>query len=89
MQAEVRRAREILPQQAIGVLPGSSLPRTVGVAEVHSGQIFLSQALDGEDIGLEEVQDRVWNILYYDTLLGRFDERTKEITGAPSIRGKC
>jgi hypothetical protein len=43
----------------------------------------------GEDIGLEEVQDQVWNILYYDTLLGRFDERTKTIAGAPSIRGQC
>jgi hypothetical protein len=35
------------------------------------------------------VQDGIWNILYYDTLLGRFDERTKAITGAPSIRGEC
>jgi len=31
----------------------------------------------------------VWNILYYDTLLGRFDERTRAITGAPSIRKEC
>jgi hypothetical protein len=46
-----------------------------GAFRLHSGQIFLSQALNGEDVGLEEVQDRVWNILYYDTLLGRFDER--------------
>jgi len=45
--------------------------------------------MNGEDVGLEEVQDGVWNILYYDTLLGRFDERTKAITGAPSIRGDC
>jgi hypothetical protein len=51
--------------------------------------IFLSQALNGEDIGLEEVQDQVWNILYYDTLLGRFDERTNDITRARSIRGDC
>jgi len=37
----------------------------------------------------EEVQDGIWNILYYDTLLGRFDQRNKTITGAPSLRGKC
>lgn len=60
-----------------------------GCFRLHCGQIFLSQALNGQTIGLEEVQDGVWNILYYHTLLGRFDERTKAITGAPSIRGAC
>jgi hypothetical protein len=63
--------------------------RNSGAFRLHCGQIFLSQALNGEDIGLEEVQDGVWNILYYETLLGRFDERPKAITGAPSIRGRC
>jgi transposase InsO family protein len=74
------------------VYPGHVEVRRVsncGAFRLHSGQIFLSQALNGEDVGLEEVQDGVWNILYYDTLLGRFDERTKAITGAPSIRGDC
>jgi putative transposase len=74
------------------VYPGHVEVRRVsncGAFRLHCGQIFLSQALNGEDIGLEEVQDQVWNILYYDTLLGRFDERTKAITGAPSIRGDC
>lgn len=60
-----------------------------GCFRLHSGQYFLSQALNGDDIGLEEVKDGVWNILYYDTLLGRFDERTETITGAPSLREKC
>jgi len=58
-----------------------------GCFRLHSGQIFLSQALNGETIGLEEIQDGIWNILYYETLLGRFDERSKTITGAPSTRG--
>ena len=62
---------------------------TAGTFRLHSGQHFLSQALNGEDIGLEEVRDGIWNILYYDTLLGRFDERTKAISGAPALRGKC
>lgn len=60
-----------------------------GTFRLHSGQIFLSQTLNGENIGLEEVQDGLWNILYYDTLLGRFDERKKLITGAPSLKEKC
>ena len=60
-----------------------------GTFRLHSGQHFLSQALNGESIGLEEVYDGIWNILYYETLLGRFDEHTHTITGAPSLRGKC
>jgi len=57
-----------------------------GCFRLHSGQIFLSQALNGEQIALEQVDDALWNIVYYDTLLGRFDERSKHITGAPSLR---
>jgi hypothetical protein len=60
-----------------------------GCFRLHSGQHFLSQALNGESIGLEQVQDDIWNILYYDVLLGRFDQRKKTITGAPSLRGDC
>ncbi|MGH9463560.1 MAG: hypothetical protein ACRD1X_20340 [Vicinamibacteria bacterium] len=51
---------------------------------VHARQQFLSQALSGHDIALEEVQDGIWNILFYDTLLGRLDELNETITGAPS-----
>jgi hypothetical protein len=49
----------------------------------------LSQALNDEYIGLEQVGDGLWNILYYDTLLGRFDDHTLTITGAPSRKTKC
>jgi transposase InsO family protein len=62
---------------------------TAGTFRLHSGQQFLSQALNGEHIGLEEVQDGIWNIIYYDTLLGRFSEHTHTITGAPSLKEKC
>lgn len=59
-----------------------------GTFRLHSGQYFLSQALNGEDVAFEEVQDGIWNIVYYTTLLGRFDERTHKITGAPSLKDK-
>ena len=49
----------------------------------------MSQALNDQYIGLEEVQDGLWNLVYYETLLGRFDERTHTITGAPSLKNKC
>ncbi len=64
-----------------------SLPRplsrrasTAGTFRLHNGQQFLPQALNGEMVGLEEVQDGLWNVIYYETLLGRFDERTRTIT---------
>jgi putative transposase len=62
---------------------------SAGTFRLHSGQHFLSQALNNEYIGLEEVHDGLWNLIYYETLLGRFSQHTHTITGAPSLRGKC
>jgi len=42
---------------------------------------FLSETLQRQDIGLEEIENGIWNIVYYTTLLGRIDERTLRITG--------
>ena len=50
-----------------------------------SGQYFLSNALEGEAIGLEEVGDAVWNIVYYNTVLGRIDLQTGKITGSENV----
>ena len=60
-----------------------------GTFRLPFGQHLPSQALNGESVGLEEVDDRIWNVIYYDTLLGRFDERTHTITGAASPRKEC
>ena len=54
---------------------------SAGTFRLRSQQPFLSQTLRGEDIGLEEVGDGIWNIVYYRTLLGKIDERTLLITG--------
>jgi putative transposase len=43
---------------------------------------FLTETLHGEDIGLEEIHDGIWNIVYYRTLLGRIDVRSGQLTGA-------
>ena len=43
---------------------------------------FLSQALKREQVGLEAIEDGIWNIIYYTTLLGRLDERAGKVTGA-------
>ncbi len=52
-----------------------------GTFRLKAKQPFLSNALANEHIGLEEVGDGLWNIVYYETLLGRIDERTRRITG--------
>lgn len=43
-------------------------------------QIFLSQSLDGESIGLEEIDDGIWTVRFATVELGRFNERTKSIS---------
>ena len=53
-----------------------------GCFKLFSKQIFLSHALEDEYIALEEIDDGLWNILFYNTLLGRFDQATSTITGA-------
>jgi putative transposase len=50
---------------------------------------FISQALKGNYIGLEEIDDGIWNIVYYKTLLGRVDVRTDKITGATFRSEEC
>ncbi|MBI1967142.1 MAG: hypothetical protein HYS40_04055 [Gemmatimonadetes bacterium] len=37
----------------------------------------------------DRFKDGLWNLLYYDTLLGRFNEHTHTITGALSLKDKC
>ena len=37
--------------------------------------VFLSQALKQEWIALEEVEDGIWSVYFYDVLLARLDER--------------
>ena len=54
---------------------------TAGTFRLHTHQPFLSHALSGQDIGLEEVGDGIWNIVYCRTLLGKIDERSRLITG--------
>jgi putative transposase len=41
--------------------------------------VFLSQPLAGQRVGLEETDDGVWSIRFFDTLLGRLDEHSWEL----------
>jgi hypothetical protein len=53
-----------------------------GTFRLFSTQVFLSHALADDYIALEEVDDGLWDIVFYKSLLGRFDQRTGTITGA-------
>lgn len=46
------------------------------------GQLpYLSQALSGQPIGLEPIDDGIWSVVFANTLLGRYDERKRTIFG--------
>ena len=72
--------RRIAPPQ----YPGHLEVRRVGAAgtfRLKAAQPFLSNALRDQHIGLDEIGEGLWNIVYYSTLLGRIHERTGQITG--------
>jgi transposase InsO family protein len=46
-----------------------------GTFRFQTRQLFLSDTLLEEDIGLEETDDGIWSIYFFDVLLARLDER--------------
>ena len=58
-----------------------------GCFRFHTRQVFISDALIKEYIGLEETDDGIWSIWFYDVLLARLDERDYKLyPGAPKNR---
>jgi len=53
-----------------------------GMFHLGNRAFFLSTTLAGESIGLDEVEEGLWSIVYYRTLLGRLDLRTGRVTSA-------
>jgi len=43
--------------------------------------LFLSEVLAGEDVGLEEIDDDVWSVYFYNVVLGRFHVRAWQLRG--------
>jgi transposase InsO family protein len=51
------------------------------------GQLyFLSETLEGEDVGLEEIDDNLWTIYLVTVPIARLNERTKTVLPAPERR---
>ena len=51
-----------------------------GAIRLKKRQVFVSQALGGERVGLEETADGVWDLYFCDRLLARLDERTWKLS---------
>lgn len=56
---------------------------------MHSRNGFLSDSLKGEIIGLEEVGDSIWNIVYFNTILGRIELQAGGVTGIDKVQTIC
>jgi len=54
--------------------------RANGEVRFRGQRAFVTKVLCGADIAFEEISDGVWNVIYYRSILGRFDERTGELT---------
>lgn len=64
--------------------PGHFLPRKVsnaGTFRFKHRQLFLSDTLLQETVGMEEVDEGIWAIYFYDVLLARLDERDFKLYG--------
>lgn len=64
--------------------PGHFEVRSVrhsGEIKWQGGYLFLSEALSGERVGLEESADGVWDVYFGSLLLARFDEKERKLYG--------
>lgn len=62
--------------------PGHFVRRPVGSAgtfRFKGTRVFICNSLCGQSIGLEETDDGIWSIHFYNTLLGRLDERNWKV----------
>jgi putative transposase len=55
--------------------------RPTGEIKFRGRLLFLSEALQGETVGLEEFDDSLWSVYFADALIGRFDEREFKVYG--------
>lgn len=52
-----------------------------GYLHFQSRPLFISEVLIGEDVGLEEVEDGIWSVYFYKTLVGRLHECDWKLRG--------
>lgn len=52
---------------------------TIGQISWDGAPLFLCEALAGEDVAFEEIDDGLWTIRFASVVLGRFDERHRHV----------
>jgi putative transposase len=60
--------------------------RCNGTIKYRSREIFLTNVLAHDIVALDEIDDGVWSIYFYDTLIARFDERTFKVSDGAAER---
>lgn len=60
-----------------------------GVLKWHRRRLYLSEAIAGETVGLEEIDDGVWNVFLGAYLLARLDEHIQRIIEVPRCKGSA
>jgi transposase InsO family protein len=58
-----------------------------GTLSLGATVYFLSETLDGQDVGLEEIDDGLWTVYLVDVPIARINERTKTVEPAHERRG--
>lgn len=53
----------------------------VGSLTLHNQKFFLTRVLEGQRVGLEEIEDGLWSVYLTDLLIGRLDQRTGKVYG--------
>jgi transposase InsO family protein len=79
----VRSAREMPKRLREPEYPGHCVIRQVranGMLYFRDREIFLSELLIGHRIALEEIEDGVWSVYFYELLLARLNERTGKLS---------
>jgi hypothetical protein len=51
-----------------------------GEIRFKNAWVFLSLALAGEHVGLEEIDLGVWDVVFYDTSLARYNQQTNRLS---------
>ena len=51
-----------------------------GSIKFKNKSVFLSHALEGQYVGLEEVDFDIWDIYFYEKTLARYNEKTRRVT---------
>ena len=59
--------------------------RACGAIRINCHQQHITMTLTGEYVGIEEIEDGIWDIVYYSTLIGRFNERDGTLSGIQRV----